>query len=123
LILYNITSDQLRPLLAELLPQLDPETRWAGDSVALPTLGVQFHIDSMGAMRNISLVAAGSTQSSAGWRLLESKLAEALERVEVGRNPRGLSLITTGIAILVFLVITVARYPDAIPQGLFDVLL
>jgi hypothetical protein len=68
-------------------------------------------------------VAVGSAQSSAGWRLLESKLTEALAGVEVGRNPRGLSLITAGIAILVFLVITISRYPGAIPQGLFDVLL
>lgn len=123
LILYNITSDQLRPLLAELLPQLDPETRWAGDSVAMPTLGVQFHIDGSAAMRNISLSAVGSAQSSAGWRLLESRLADALALVEVGRNPRGLSLITAGLAILVFLMIAIARHPSAVAQGLFDVLL
>jgi hypothetical protein len=122
LILYNITSDQLRPILAELLPQLDPETRWAGDSVALPTLGVQFHIDSMGTMRNVSLSALGAVQSGAGWRLLESRLAEALTRVEVGRNPRGVSLATVGLAILVFLVIAIARHPDTVSQGLFDLL-
>ncbi len=123
LILYNITSDQLRPLLADLLPQLDPETRWAGDSVALPTLGVQFHIESMATMRNISLSAVGSAQSPAGWQLLESRLTEALRRFEVGRNPRGLSLIAAGLAILVFLGISIARHPGAVAQGLFDRLL
>jgi uncharacterized membrane protein len=123
LIVYNVTSDQLRPLLAEMLPHLDPETRWAGESVALPTLGVQFHIDNTATMRNISLSAVGRTQSAAGWRVLESRLAEALSHFEVARNPRGLSLITAGLAILVFLVIAIARHPSAAAQGLFDLIL
>jgi uncharacterized membrane protein len=123
LVLYNVTSDQLRPILAELLPRLDPETRWAGDSVALPTLGVQFHIDNAATMRNISLAAVGGAQSSGGWRLLESRLAEALSLFEVGRNPRGLSLISAGLAILLFLAIVIVRHPDATAHGLFDLLL
>jgi hypothetical protein len=123
LILYNIGSDQLRPILAELLPRLDPEARWAGDSVALPTLGVQFHIDNMATMRNISLTALGRAQSPGGWRLLESRLAEALSLFEVGRNPRGLSLVTAGLAILLFLAVVIIRHPDAAAHGLFDLLL
>ena len=122
LILYNIGSDQLRPILAELLPRLDPEARWAGDSVALPTLGVQFHIDNMATMRNISLTALGAAQVRGG-ALLESRLAEALSLFEVGRNPRGLSLVTAGLAILLFLAVVIIRHPDAAAHGLFDLLL
>jgi hypothetical protein len=122
LILYNIAADQLRPILADLVPKLDAEARWAGDSVALPTLGVQFHIDRFAWMRNMSLVAIGAGQSHAGWRQLERSLAEALARVEVGRNPRGLTLITAGVAILTLLVLAITRDPGAVPRGLFDLL-
>ena len=45
LVIYNISVDQLRPILAELVEQLDSEARWAGDSLALPALGVQLHLD------------------------------------------------------------------------------
>jgi hypothetical protein len=122
LILYNIAPDQLRPIVADLVSKLDAEARWAGDSVALPTLGVQFHIDSFSWMRNVSLVAIGAGQSHSGWRHLERSLADALARVEVGRNPRGLGLITAGVAILVLLVFAIARDPGAVPHGLFDLL-
>jgi len=121
LIIYNMTLDQLRPILAELVPQLDPEARWAGDSLAMPTLGVQLHVDGLRTMRNISLVAAGDRQSHAGWRELERTLAAALGRADVGRNPRGLSLITAAVLICWLLGREIARDPEAAFQALFKI--
>ena len=58
LIVYNISADQLRSILAETVARLDTAARWAGDSLALPTLGVQLHLDSSdrGAERGPGLV-------------------------------------------------------------------
>ena len=39
-VIDNITADRLRSILAEVAPRLDPEARWAGDSLFLPGLGV-----------------------------------------------------------------------------------
>jgi len=119
LIIYNISLDQLRPILADLVPRLDREARWAGDSLALPALGVQLHLESMNAMRNISLVSSGSRQSHAGWRQLEGELTDALAGVEVGRNPRGLSLLTFAVLIVLILVREISREPEATIQALF----
>jgi len=119
LIVYNIALDQLRPILAELVPRLDREARWAGDCLALPTLGVQLHVESQASMRNISLVSTGGRQSHSGWRQLERGLAEALAGLEVGRNPRGFSLLTAAVLILTLLVREISRDPEATIQALF----
>ena len=122
LVIYNIAADQLRPILAETVEQLDPAARWAGDSLALPGLGVQLHVDSYASMRNVSLISAGPNQDYAGWRRLESALALALARVEVKRNPRGISLLSTGVFIMGWLAAEIARDPQAIAHTLFDLL-
>ncbi len=122
LIIYNITVDQLRPILADLVERLDSDARWAGDALTLPNLGVQLFIDNLPNMRNVSLVSAGANQSHLGWRRLEAALTVALRRVEMSRNPRGLSLIGTAAIIVVGIVTAIARNPEAVAEALFDML-
>ncbi len=123
LVIYNMSIDRLRPILAELVERLDPGARWAGDSLALPALGVQLHLDPTSGMRNVSLVAAGSRQNYLGWRRLEEELGDALSRQEAGdRNFRALSLLTAGLLILGALIWSVARDPEAVAQALFEML-
>jgi hypothetical protein len=122
LVVYNISADQLRAILAELVDQCDPGARWAGDSLALPSLGVQLHLENLPVMRNVSLVAVGPNQNPQGWRRLEIALGAALARVEVARNRRGLSLIGLGIFIAAALVWVIAHDPQAVAQALLDML-
>jgi len=121
LVIYNISMDRLRPILAELVPQLDPDARWAGDSLMLPKLGVQLHVDNTSSMRNVSLCALGPEQSQAGWRLLERRLAEALNEARFERNPRGISLVMFGLLILWVLCREIAVDPETAYQALFKV--
>ena len=86
---YNISLDQLWPILAETVEQIDPGVRWAGDSLTLPGAGVHLYIDNHPAMRNVSLVSAGSRQDHAGWRRLDAALTAAIGRVESARIPAG----------------------------------
>jgi hypothetical protein len=122
LVIYNISPDQLRPILAETAERLDPGARWAGDCLALPALGVQLHIDSHAAMRNVVLASAGSHQEFAGWRRLHLALAAALARVEVARNPRGISLVSTGALILGALAVVMVRDHEAIAHAVRNML-
>lgn len=123
LVIYNMSIDRLRPILADLVERLDPEARWAGDSLALPALGVQLHLDPTAAMCNVSLVAAGSRQNYLGWRRLEEALGEALERQEHSeRNFRALSPLAAGVLILAALTWSVTRDPEAVAQALFEML-
>jgi hypothetical protein len=122
LVIYNISVDQLRPILAEVVDILDADGRWAGDSLVLPGLGVQLHLDQWFWTRNVSLVSSGSNQDYAGWRRLESALAGALARADVGRNPVGVALLGMGVFLVGLLAWAIYGDPQAIARTLFDVL-
>ena len=122
LVVYNISGNQLRALLAGLVDQLDSEARWAGDVLALPSLGVQLHLDSLAVTRNVSLTPVGANQDPLGWQRLESALAGALGRVPISQNPRGAILVAAGLLIILGLGCAVAYDPRAVAQGLFDML-
>lgn len=122
LVVYNISSNELRPILADVVARLDPEARWAGDGLLLPNLGVQLHLDSFAPMRNVSLISVGSRQSHLGWRQLEVALRAALGQVEVARNPRSLTLAGLGLLLLALLFVTIARDPQAVAEAMFDMI-
>jgi hypothetical protein len=122
LVIYNISADQLRPILADLVERLDPEARWAGDSLVLPALGVQLHVEGVAWMRNVALVSAGLHQDHQGWRRLESSLAGALGQIEVRRNPGGLILLSIGVVIVGILIGAIAHDPQAVGRALMDML-
>jgi hypothetical protein len=122
LVIYNMTIEELRPILAEVAPSLDSEARWAGDSLALPGLGVQLHLDSFPAMRNVSLVANGDRQSFDGWRLLEQQLAPALRQTRVQFNPRAVSMVGLGLLLAGVCIAQSLGDPQALAQGMRDML-
>ncbi len=122
LIVYNIAIDELRPILADLVTRLDSEARWAGDSLVLPTMGVQLHLDGLATMRNVSLVANGPNQNQAGWKHLENALRDAIANFQVVRNPRALGLISAGLLIVVGLILAIARNPQEVAHALLDML-
>ncbi|MDY0169654.1 MAG: hypothetical protein RBS80_24135 [Thermoguttaceae bacterium] len=122
LIVYNVSADELRPILADLAAQIDGGARWAGDSLDLPSLGVQLHFETSVWMRNVSLVSSGGRQNYLGWRRLERELSAALVPIELRSNPRGYSLLSAGTLILLFLIINIARDPEAVGQALIDLL-
>lgn len=122
LIIYNLTLDQFRPMLADLVPRLDRDARWAGETLSLPGLGVQLHVDQLPLMRNLSLVSVGAEQNPAGWRKLEQAVNEALAEAVVPRNPRGYSLLSGGTFLLLLVVVAVARDPQGVASSFFEML-
>jgi hypothetical protein len=119
---YNISIDELRPILADLVTHLDSESRWAGDALVLPTLKVQLSLEPTAGMRNVSLAAVGPEQDPAGWRRLEAALADALAVFEVPRNPRGYSFVVAGLLTLAVLVLAIAHDPEGVTRSLADML-
>jgi hypothetical protein len=87
LVVYNITSEQLRPVVAEVVTALDPAARWAGETAALPGRGIQVHLDGRGAMRTVSVVALGGKTSAEGWAEFSRRLRQAVRRLRVRRSP------------------------------------
>lgn len=123
LVIYNIGIDQLRPVLAEAVQALDAESRWAGDCVAIPQLGVQFHFESSAVLRNVQLAAAGPHQNLAGWRLLGGELHRRLQRMAVPPNPYGFFLVgCVALPALAMITFKLYRHPAEVQQALNQML-
>ena len=102
LVIYNISVEQLRPVVVEVASSLDPAVRWAGESAALPSRGFQLHIDGDGSMRSASVVAIVGRSSQEGWIEFSRRLRRAVARLQVRRNPWGLCFAAIGIMLLGF---------------------
>jgi hypothetical protein len=122
LVIYNITAEQLRPALARIISRLDLEHSWAGESLALPELGVQVQIERFSIMRNISLIAASTEQSYYGWRRLERELAAELREVHVEPHPLGPVLVVSSLVVLCAATVWLFLHPEHVAQGLHEML-
>jgi hypothetical protein len=122
LVIYNITLEQLRPLLADVVARLDTDARWAGESLVMPQLGVQLHLDAVPMLKNMQLVSSGPEQNLAGWRQLETELAAVLRRVRTSPNPYGVSLLTFGVLMAAAITYVLARDPGGVMQALNEML-
>lgn len=114
LVVYNVTAEELRPVLSQAARQVDPTCRWAGPSLTLPGVGVEAHLDSFAWLRNTSLVASGGQQDLAGWRRLTKTLERSLREAETRPNRRGPVLLTAGGGLLLAVVLRMAASPEAV---------
>jgi len=87
LVIYNVTLEQVRPIVAEVATSLDPLARWAGETVALPGREVQVHLDGRGGMRSVSLVAIGNRTASEGWAEFSRRTRRAVRQLRVRPSP------------------------------------
>jgi hypothetical protein len=122
LVIYNIAGDQLRPILATAVAELDNTARWAGESLVLPQLGVQLHLEPFAAMRNIQLVASGPHQNFGGWRRLEQTLIVALRQTKTPPNPYGLSLILFGLMMVGMVTYAAVHNSHTLASSLWEML-
>jgi hypothetical protein len=122
LVVYNITLEQLRPLLADVVARLDGEARWAGESLVMPQLGVQLHLEFAPLMQNVQLISSGPEQSMSGWKRLEQELAVALRKSRIGGNLFG--VVATGLGLLMAVGITflLVRNADGVLQAVNEMM-
>jgi hypothetical protein len=100
IVVYNAAYADVRKVLETVLVEFDHEAKWAGDSVSLPNVGMELHLDHLPAMRVVQILASGPSQNLAGWRQLELELQEALADVEVPANPYGASMLLFAFALI-----------------------
>ena len=122
LVIHNMTVESLRPILAEAVSELDGDARWVGDSLSLPRLGVQLHIEPFYAMRNIQLVSSGPRQNYAGWKQLELALASSLREVSSPRTPYGLRLVILALLMVALMTFSVVQDTPLVAQSLREML-
>jgi hypothetical protein len=122
LVLYHAPYEQVRPVLEEVVARLDSDARWAGDSLVLPQLGVQLHLEYYPTLENLSLVAVGQRQSFTGWQRLHRELRAALGQVKVRPSMGGFVLLLAGLAGIMLPAASVMLHPTEVAQTLWDML-
>jgi len=122
LVIYNASGAELRPILAETARGLDPQARWAGDSLTLPTLNVALHMECFEIMRHSSLVASGGKQNMAGWNRLSAELRTQLASLRVASNPRWLGLMLMAIMLMALSITHMANHPQQVAQAVQEML-
>jgi len=100
IVVYNITLDQLRPVVAEVTGGLDASARWAGESAALPSRDIQIHLDARGSMRTVSVIAVGSRTSPEGWSEFSRRLRQAVRGLRVRPSPWSAVFLAAGVLVL-----------------------
>ncbi len=121
LVVYNISVEELRPLLADAANRLDPEARWAGNHLSLPGLGVHLHLDGFDLMRSLSLVSSGGRQNIDGWRRLSRELRRTLATIRVRPNPRAIGLLVVSLALFATSVSYMLNSPEALLAAMNEV--
>jgi len=118
IVVYNVTVEELRPVLAGVVGPLDADARWAGDALTLPSLGMQLHMDVFSMMRCVSLVASGAQQNLPNWRRLETQLAAALAKLPVRRNRRGAVMVALAALLALAALTHLLANPRAVAQSM-----
>ena len=93
IVIYNVSMEQLRPILNSVAMRIDKRSRWNGDSLLMPENRVHLHVEPVEWLRNVQLTAGGGNQSHEGWQRLESELNFALKKLSCGPSMIGIPLI------------------------------
>lgn len=101
IVIYNITTEQLRPVLTSIALKLDPKSRWAGNSLLIPSRRVHMHIEPTNWLKNVQLTSGGNQQSFDGWRALETELASRLKDYKSGPNLVAFPLLVTALGLAI----------------------
>ncbi len=101
IVIYNVTTEQLRPVLTSVAMELDPKSRWAGNSLLIPSHNVHLYIDASNWLKNVQLTSGGNEQSFDGWRVLESKLSERLKDYSSGPNLAAFPLLIMALGLAI----------------------
>ena len=122
IVVYNTSMEQVRPILASTVAQMDSKARWTGDSLLIPSLNVHLHLEGFSFLRNVQLVAVGHRQSYEGWRKLEQILRDAIRPVRTFPSLLGMLLATVAIAMSLGTWFVLARNQATVVAALNEML-
>ena len=122
LIAYNMSSDQVRSVVKDVIGQLDPQARWAGDCVIAPGLGLQLALEAYPGIRNVTLASVGPDQDLDGWHKLKLHLQSALAGTKQVPNLQGLSFVLLSAVLTAAVVYSLLTGRQEIAQSFREML-
>lgn len=122
LVIYNVSAEPLKQAVEQSVRELDGDARWAGNSVVLPLRRMSLNVEHNPVLRTAVLTASSDDQSETAWRKFHACLAAGLCQAEARPRAWGASLVALAVLLLAGLAWQVASYPEAVTQGLADLL-
>ncbi|MGI9517535.1 MAG: hypothetical protein ACR2NP_10835 [Pirellulaceae bacterium] len=122
LVVYNLSPQRLRPIIADIAIRLDPKSRWSGDSLHMPSMDVQLHLEGSSWMSNSQLVAVGDNQRFESWRKLERELREQLGDIRAESVVFGVTLVSAASVMAGAAIFWMVSQPQAVRDALADML-
>ena len=114
LVVYNVSLEELRPILSKIAMELDPKSRWIGDALVIPRLNIHMHVEAVESLRNVQMLAGGNQQSIEGWLRMERELKQHLAKVSVGPNVMGVPFLIASALLAVVVGIYLFSDLDAV---------
>jgi hypothetical protein len=122
LFVYGMDVHELQAQLRILLPHMDSQTQWLGDTFRSPQLGISALVENGGPGRISQVVALSHRQSLQGWVALERALVQRTQSITIDTRPIGTSLIGVGLGLLGLAFFFVLKDPAATAQAMRDML-
>ncbi|MBS0207918.1 MAG: hypothetical protein JSS27_03095 [Planctomycetes bacterium] len=123
LVIYHAPAlAEFRPIVAQVIEELDPESRWAGSTLLMPRQHVELSVEIAQASNTIVLQAVHEHQNHAAWALLHAGLARRLAAAPHQPNAWGYALPALGAALLALVAWQLTQHPAEVTQALFEML-
>lgn len=122
LIVYGLGVEELQDHLQVLMQEMDRETRWLGESVQAPQLGISAIVEAAGPGKVSHLLAVSHRQHLPGWVSLERQLMKRLRGTQVARGRGGWWYLVMGIGVLGVGLLLILQDPSDTMQSMRDML-
>lgn len=122
IVVYNLGTQGLRPILGDVAIRLDPKARWSGDSLMLPSLDVQLNLEGNSWLNSSQLVSVGDKQRFESWRLLEKELREQLGTMRCETVVFGVALLMAALTLATVSIAWIIYQPEIVRDSLANML-
>jgi hypothetical protein len=118
IVIYNASRREILPALGDILTPADPEAKLVGNSGSIPSLGIDFVLETNDdGNRTAQLISISREVDARNWNRFRQKIREALAPITVGTNPRALWLVCFGLGALGVVAYLSATQWPALAQG------
>ncbi len=122
IIVYNLSPERLRPILADVAVRLDGKARWSGDSLLMPSLNIHFHLEGNSWTSNSQIVSIGNKQRFENWKKLETELKTELGAMKSETVVFGVTLVAFAMGLAAISFVWLVSQADSVRESLADML-
>ena len=122
IVVYNSSLERVKAMLGDIALKIDPRSRWTGDCLLMPDAQVHLNLESWRLLRNVQLVAVGSSQDIDNWHGLEKRLRQELKASQMTRNSVGYLFLVSAMMLGIVSAVWMIARKQEVAQSVVDLL-